>query len=112
MIISNFSKFSLFIFYFYCSGNEFDVHIKCVSEDQRYAAKGSSIVTAKKGEVKQESWVEMIRSIIKEEQDLKPSHRNLLNRISSYNNVPRKKPKFMVIKRTRNYNSSFMIFLL
>lgn len=50
----------------------------------------------KKGEVKQESWVEMIRSIINEEPNMKAPHRNLLNKISSYSNVPRKKPKFIV----------------
>lgn len=72
-------------------------HTKCFTEDERYAAKGSlpnGIV--KKGELKQESWTEMIRSIINEETNISLPHRNLLNIISSYNNVPRKKPKFIV----------------
>lgn len=52
----------------------------------------------KKGEVKQESWIEMIKSIIEKETNLKPSIRNLLHTISTYDNVPRKRPKFLVNK--------------
>lgn len=80
------------------SGDEFDTHVKCISEEQRYGAKGSSNGVAKKGEIKQESWVEMIRSVIKEEQSIKQSYRDLLNKIANFNNVPRKKSKFMVTK--------------
>lgn len=82
---------------FVLSGDEFDVHTKCFTEDERYGAKGQVNGVVKKGEVKQESWVEMIRSIIKEEPNMKPPHRNLLNKISAFNNVPRKKPKFLVV---------------
>ncbi|KAF7286043.1 uncharacterized protein LOC143199040 [Rhynchophorus ferrugineus] len=75
---------------------EYVVHTKCITEDERYAAKGTyknGIV--KKGEVKQESWLEMIRSICDTEKNLRPSLRNLLNIISGNSNVPRKKIKFM-----------------
>lgn len=72
-------------------------HTKCITEDERYAAKGTyTNGIVKKGEIKQESWVEMIKSIINKEKNLSPSHRNLLNTISSCNNVPRKKNKFIV----------------
>lgn len=78
-------------------GEEYADHTKCLTEEERYAAKGSfSNGVVKKGEVKQESWIEMIKSIINEEENLKPSIRNLLTSISNYNNVPRKKPKFLV----------------
>lgn len=76
---------------------EYAVHIKCFTEDERYGAKGSlpnGII--KKGEKKQESWMEMIHSIINEEKNIKLPHRNLLNSLSGYNNVPRKKAKFIV----------------
>ncbi|XP_028151051.2 cell growth-regulating nucleolar protein [Diabrotica virgifera virgifera] len=76
-------------------GEEYVTHTKCITEEERYAKKGSmpnGIV--KKGEVKQESWVEMIKSIL-EQSNLKPSHRNLLNTICTYSNIPRKKPKFL-----------------
>ncbi|KAL1518358.1 hypothetical protein ABEB36_001993 [Hypothenemus hampei] len=75
---------------------EYVVHTKCITEDERYAAKGTfknGIV--KKGEVKQESWLETIKSICDVEKDLKPSIRRLLQTISEYSNVPRKKAKFM-----------------
>ncbi|KAG5859786.1 hypothetical protein JTB14_018455 [Gonioctena quinquepunctata] len=75
---------------------EYVVHTKCVTEEERYAAKGSMPNgVVKKGEVKQESWIEMVRSILDEEPNLKPSHQNLLNNILNFNNIPRKKPKFM-----------------
>lgn len=73
------------------------MHTKCITEDERYAAKGTyqnGIV--KKGEVKQESWLEMIKSICETEPNLKPSIKKLLETISEYSNVPRKKVKFMV----------------
>ncbi|XP_023018472.2 uncharacterized protein [Leptinotarsa decemlineata] len=76
--------------------DEYVVHTKCVTEEERYAAKGSlpnGIV--KKGEVKQESWVEMVRSVMNKELNMKPSHRNLLNKILTFTNIPRKKPKFL-----------------
>ncbi|VEN54258.1 unnamed protein product [Callosobruchus maculatus] len=37
----------------------------------------------------------MIRSILDMQPNMKPSHKHLLERISNYNNVPRKKMKFM-----------------
>lgn len=78
-------------------GEEYVSHTKCLTEEERYAAKGTfANGIIKKGEVKQESWIEMIKSIIDKEPNLKPSIRNLLNTISNYNNVPRKKPKFVV----------------
>ncbi|XP_018571067.1 cell growth-regulating nucleolar protein [Anoplophora glabripennis] len=77
-------------------GEEYVTHTKCLTEDERYAAKGTYVNgIVKKGEVKQESWVEMIKSILDKENNLKPSCRNLLNTISHYDNIPRKKPKFI-----------------
>ncbi|KAJ8922276.1 hypothetical protein NQ315_004215 [Exocentrus adspersus] len=77
-------------------GEEYATHTKCVTEDERYAAKGTyTNGIVKKGEVKQESWMEMIKSILDSDQNLNPPCRNLLNTISSYSNVPRKKHKFI-----------------
>jgi cell growth-regulating nucleolar protein len=75
---------------------EYVVHTKCITEEERYSAKGSipgGIV--KKGDVKQESWIDMIKSIVQNELNLKPSLKNLMNTISTYSNVPRKKAKFI-----------------
>lgn len=72
-------------------------HTKCLTEDERYAAKGTfTNGIVKKGEVKQESWIEMIKYIIDNEPNLKPSVKNLFHTISSFSNIPRKKPKFLV----------------
>ncbi|XP_025832468.1 cell growth-regulating nucleolar protein-like, partial [Agrilus planipennis] len=77
-------------------GEEYSVHTKCLTEDERYAAKGSMpIGVQKKGEAKQDAWVEMIRAIIQEDINMKPQNKNLLLTISKHNNVPRKKQKFL-----------------
>ncbi|CAG9862590.1 unnamed protein product [Phyllotreta striolata] len=74
---------------------EYASHTKCLTEEQRYSAKGTvPNGVVKKGELKQESWVDMIKSIIEKETNLRPSQRNLLQTISNYDNTPRKKPKF------------------
>ncbi|XP_045463608.1 cell growth-regulating nucleolar protein [Harmonia axyridis] len=78
------------------NGEEYGAHIKCITEEERYAAKGTyknGII--KKGEVKQEQWSDMIRSILNGNTQLKPKCANLLNHIVNFTNVPRKKPKFM-----------------
>nr|CAH7742873.1 unnamed protein product [Callosobruchus chinensis] len=76
-------------------GEEYAVHTRCLTEEERYAAKGSLVNVVHKGEAKQESWLEMIRSILDMQPNMKPSHKHLLEKISNYNNVPRKKVKFM-----------------
>lgn len=44
--------------------------------------------------------MEMIKSILMHEPSLKPQYKSLLNTISNYNNVPRKKIKFIVSVNT------------
>lgn len=83
--------------YYDCSDEDYVAHTKCVTEEERYAAKGSlPNGVVKKGEVKQESWVEMIKSIVDTEKNLPAALRNLLNNLSHHSNVPRKKAKFIV----------------
>lgn len=92
----------------YFSDEDYIVHTKCITEDERYAAKNSiPIGIPKKGELKQETWLEMISSIIAKETNLKPAYRNLLNAVASYTNVPRKKAKFIV----RTYNFQKYLFI-
>lgn len=96
LVLSSYVSNRIFILLFF-RGEEYVTHTKCLTEDERYAAKGTYVNgIVKKGEVKQETWLEMIKSILDKENNLKPSCRNLLNTISHYNNIPRKKPKFMV----------------
>lgn len=78
-------------------GEEYVAHIKCITEEERYAAKGSMPNgVVKKGEVKQQTWTDMIRSIIEKEVNLSVGLRNMLNIVGGYVNVPRKKVKFIV----------------
>lgn len=77
-------------------GEEYVAHIKCITEEERYAAKGSMPNgVVKKGEVKQQTWTDMIRSIIEKEVNLSVGLRNMLNIVGGYVNVPRKKVKFI-----------------
>jgi len=70
-------------------------HVKCVTEEERYAAKGSMPNgVEKKGETKQQSWNDMIKSIVQKEENLTVPLRNMLHIIGGYTNIPRKKVKF------------------
>lgn len=43
------------------SGNEYEAHIKCVSEEEKYSGKNyKPKPNANKGEAKQESWMQVI----------------------------------------------------
>ncbi|XP_022910514.2 uncharacterized protein C16C10.8 [Onthophagus taurus] len=75
-------------------GEEYVVHTKCITENQRYGSK-DYVEKAKKGEVKQESWMEMIKSILMHEVNISSGCKNLLNNICNFTNVPRKKQKFI-----------------
>ncbi|XP_066255997.1 cell growth-regulating nucleolar protein [Euwallacea similis] len=89
--------------------DEYNVHTKCLTEDERYAAKGTyKNGLVKKGDVKQESWLEMIKSICDFEKNLKPSIRHLLETISQYSNVPRKKAKFLNFIKSSSGNRANM----
>jgi len=43
------------------SGNEYEAHIKCISEEEKYSGKNyKPKPNANKGEIKQESWMQVI----------------------------------------------------
>lgn len=76
-------------------GDEYRDHTKCVSELEKYSAKGFVAKADKnKGAKKQEIWIEVIQNL-----QIKPgldsSIKHALERIGSNSNVPRKKPKFL-----------------
>ncbi|KAK9877922.1 hypothetical protein WA026_020145 [Henosepilachna vigintioctopunctata] len=78
------------------SGEEYTGHVKCLTEEERYAAKGAfKNGNVKKGELKQEMWSDTIKSILDEDSNLNYKCKNLLNHIAGFNNVPRKKQKFI-----------------
>lgn len=105
-------------------GDDYKTHIKCISEDQKYGGKGYEAKT-NKGDVKQQQWIQVRFREEKEKLCkafgslrkancsafvllLKKVHeamnkpgvsaklRDVLQQVSTYDNVPRKKAKFQV----------------
>ncbi|KPJ19175.1 Cell growth-regulating nucleolar protein [Papilio machaon] len=75
-------------------GNDYDAHIKCITEEERYSGKGFT-AKEKKGEKKQNAWVEMLQSVLDETETKSPNVLRIIETISKHNNTPRKKPKFV-----------------
>ncbi|CAH2059395.1 unnamed protein product, partial [Iphiclides podalirius] len=75
-------------------GNDYEAHIKCVTEEERYSGKGFT-AKEKKGEKKQNAWVEMLQSVLDEAKSASPNVIRIIETISKHNNTPRKKPKFI-----------------
>lgn len=73
-------------------GDDYKNHVKCISEDQKYGGKGYEGKTHK-GDVKQQEWIQKINELIKKP-NVSPKVRELLQQISAFDNVPRKKAKF------------------
>lgn len=79
---------------------------QCVSEAERYAAKGSYVAKPQKnkGAQKQEIWTECIQEL-SEQPKIDKTLRNILQKIAGQSNVPRKKPKFInFLKSSMKYN--------
>lgn len=83
----------MFFFYFF-SGKDYESHIKCITEEERYSGKGFQ-AKEKKGEKKQNAWVEMLQSVLDEQKNAPNNVRRIIETISKHNNTPRKKPKFI-----------------
>lgn len=75
-------------------GNDYEAHIKCITEEERYSGKGFT-AKEKKGEKKQTAWVEMLQSVLDEQKNTSRSVLRIIDTISKHNNTPRKKPKFI-----------------
>ncbi|XP_069782726.1 cell growth-regulating nucleolar protein isoform X2 [Narcine bancroftii] len=73
-------------------GDDYKIHTKCITEDQKYGGKGFE-AKAKKGDIKQLQWIQKIQETMN---DLKvsPSVREILKQMDSCENIPRKKLKF------------------
>lgn len=77
-------------------GEEFKAHTKCITEDEKYSAKGFVAKPERnKGAQKQESWTEIIQNQLTQRKDLDGHTRNILERVSNQTNVPRKKDRFI-----------------
>lgn len=75
-------------------GNDFDSHTKCVTEEQRYGGKGF-VAKEKKGEQKQEAWVDLVQSVLDEQKNAPRNVLRIIEGVSKHQNTPRKKPKFV-----------------
>uniref|UniRef100_A0A8C6FQL8 Cell growth-regulating nucleolar protein n=1 Tax=Moschus moschiferus TaxID=68415 RepID=A0A8C6FQL8_MOSMO len=73
-------------------GDDYKDHVKGISEDQKYGGKGYEGKTHK-GDVKQQAWIQKIHELIKRP-NVSPKVRELLEQISGFDNVPRKRAKF------------------
>ncbi|KAM4613514.1 cell growth-regulating nucleolar protein [Polymixia lowei] len=73
-------------------GNEYKDHVKCISEDQKYGGKGYE-AKSNKGDVKQQQWIQRIHDAMSKP-GISAKLKDVLNQVSSYDNVPRKKAKF------------------
>ncbi|ELK28119.1 Cell growth-regulating nucleolar protein [Myotis davidii] len=73
-------------------GEDYRNHVKCISEDQKYGGKGYE-GKAHKGDIKQQAWVQKVNELIKRP-NVSPKVRELLEQISGFDNIPRKKAKF------------------
>lgn len=77
-------------------GQEYDAHIKCITEMEKYSAKGYvPKANQNKGAKKQEAWVEMVRSIQQSQKTISQSVNNILTTISKHDNIPRKRASFV-----------------
>ncbi|KAL6033531.1 hypothetical protein STEG23_023547 [Scotinomys teguina] len=73
-------------------GDDYKGHVKCISEGQKYGGKDYEAKTHK-GDAKQQAWIQKINELIKKP-NVSPKVRELLQQISVFDNVPRKKAKF------------------
>lgn len=76
-------------------GDEFKEHTKCISEEEKYSAKGFVAKPNKnKGALKQESWTETLQNL-SNKPGLDPQIKSIVQKLAAQTNVPRKKPKFI-----------------
>lgn len=76
-------------------GDEFKEHTKCISEEEKYSAKGFVAKPNKdKGAKKQDLWTETLQNLLNKP-GIDPQIKRIVEKISGQTNVPRKKPKFI-----------------
>ncbi|XP_020286251.1 cell growth-regulating nucleolar protein [Pseudomyrmex gracilis] len=77
-------------------GEEYVAHTKCISEAERYGGKDYvPKASANKGERKQQEWLCVVNNLLNGSTELSNAEKNFLNTLSNYENIPRKKAKFL-----------------
>lgn len=76
--------------------DEWEAHTTCVSEAQKYQGKlFEAKESSNKGKVKQDNWTESVQKSIEEAGDkINPQIKGLLEKLLSYDNIPRKQKPF------------------
>lgn len=89
-------------------GDDYKNHVKCISEDQKYGGKGYE-GKIHKGDMKQQAWIQKVNELIKRP-NVSPKVRDLLEQISGFDNIPRKKAKFQnwMKNSLKVYNESIL----
>lgn len=82
-------------------GEEYAAHTKCITEAERYGGKNYvPKAGANKGERKQQEWLNVVNNLLNNSMDLSPAERSFLNTLTKFDNIPRKKAKFMNFVRS------------
>lgn len=78
------------------SEQEYTLHIKCITEAEKYSGKDYVAKPSQnKGEKKQEAWTDLVANVIsKHSRVVEPRIAAALEKLLNYNNVPRKQAKF------------------
>ncbi|XP_066601273.1 uncharacterized protein C16C10.8 [Prorops nasuta] len=77
-------------------GEEFIEHTKCVTENERYGGKNYMPKPgANKGEKKQLQWINVVHNLLSTDKSLTNAERSFLETLTNYDNIPRKKAKFL-----------------
>ena len=78
-------------------GDSYKEHTKCISEEEKYSAKGwQPKANANKGAKKQAAWLERLQNLIEDKSHtLDNDIRQVLSIIQGYENIPRKRQKFI-----------------
>uniref|UniRef100_A0A8C0KDJ1 Cell growth-regulating nucleolar protein n=1 Tax=Canis lupus dingo TaxID=286419 RepID=A0A8C0KDJ1_CANLU len=79
-------------------GDDYNHHVKCISEEQKYGGKGYEGKTHKGDVILLQARIQKINELIKRP-NVSPKVRELLEQISGFDNVPRKRAKFQNWKK-------------
>nr|CAD7195412.1 unnamed protein product [Timema douglasi] len=83
-------------------GETFAQHRQCISEAEKYSAKGTKHLD-NKGRVKQQEWIDTLNGLLEKKTNLLPEEKQLLQAIAKHDNVPRKKKKFQNFIQNNNF---------
>ncbi|XP_015600970.1 cell growth-regulating nucleolar protein [Cephus cinctus] len=76
--------------------DEYVAHTKCITENERYGGKDYVPKPGtNKGEKKQQDWINIVQNLLTTSNNLSKAERDMLNTMSKYENIPRKKAKFL-----------------